>query len=345
MSEFKVTKSQMHQNTRAQVTSTQAHKLTLDLKPKNQTIDLVPCPLTLFKIMLVLLCLVTYAPTLRADTIAYTQLSDGFWQIWVQQEGQPSRQLTHSAFDKRTPKWSPDASEIIYRSGNREVYIFSLETKKERKILDSHTWGTDPIFYRDNRHVLYVRFDSFLPDKSDLVISDLEGKERNVLNRKPGLAYSPSLSSDGGKIVYISGQGAQTHEMYVLDLMEKMETRLTNNLFLEMHPTFSPDGKKILYTSDQSGNFDIHIMEIETGKVWRLTQWEGADLSPAWSPDGSQIAFASDRNGVTQIWLMNADGGAQRVLSESNLPSQEPSFKPLPPTSSSLEGEKVGMGG
>ncbi|MBL8768015.1 MAG: S9 family peptidase [Planctomycetes bacterium] len=80
-------------------------------------------------------------------------------------------------------------------------------------------------------------------------------------------------------------------------------------------PRPSPDGKHLLFEVTQfdlaknSGNADVHVLDLATGESRRLTTFEKSDSDAVWSPDGSRIAFVSSRDGTPQIWAMRVDGG------------------------------------
>lgn len=76
----------------------------------------------------------------------------------------------------------------------------------------------------------------------------------------------------------------------------------------------SPDGKLLAYVvqridKDQDCALtDIHLAEVETGKVRRLTS-SGKDASPRFSPDGKRLAFVSSRGDKAQILVLELSGG------------------------------------
>ena len=86
-------------------------------------------------------------------------------------------------------------------------------------------------------------------------------------------------------------------------------------------PQISPDGKFIAVTVSEANwdenrmNSDIYLINIETGKVTRLTYHPKPDFRPKWSPDGKRIAFISSRpsfksgKSSAQIWIINPSGG------------------------------------
>src|SRR3989338_8530348 len=89
--------------------------------------------------------------------IVYTRLTGSYWQIWIKKLDGEARQLTSSSFDKRTPVWSKDGQKILYRSNNRELYLFDLDTKEEKQILKKIGWITDPAFF-DDQKIVFSRF-------------------------------------------------------------------------------------------------------------------------------------------------------------------------------------------
>jgi Tol biopolymer transport system component len=67
--------------------------------------------------------------------------------------------------------------------------------------------------------------------------------------------------------------------------------RLTQDAALDVAPDISPDGHKIAFVSARSGNQDIWIKDLETGRETALTFTPAADWLPVFSPDGSKVAY------------------------------------------------------
>lgn len=61
---------------------------------------------------------------------------------------------------------------------------------------------------------------------------------------------------------------------------------------------WSPDGSKLLLDGDGSGDFEVSVVDVETGEVTVLAPSPGSNEGgAAWSPDGTQVAFFSNREG------------------------------------------------
>ena len=86
---------------------------------------------------------------------------------------------------------------------------------------------------------------------------------------------------------------------------------------------------------DASGNPEIFVRDMATGRTDQITQHWSIDTEPVWAPDGRYIYFTSDRSGGPQVYRVSADGGsAERVTFEG-------SYNARPPVSP--DGEKLAM--
>jgi len=258
--------------------------------------------------------------------LAYTRLTGHFWQVWVKTLDGVPRQLTHSPSDKRNPRWSSDYGKILYRTGNREVFLLDLKTGVERQVLKKLGWIMDPDFFRNDSELIFTRFDSHLKDDSDIWVSDFEAKEAKILIKQPNLQYSPQISPDLSKVAYVLGKGFGMRGLQVFDLKGKSEINLTSGRFRVANPHWSPDGKLIAYASEENENYDIFVVDIKTRKTKQLTSWKGLDENPAWSPDGKMIAYTSDYSGYLQIWLISHDGSEPQKLLKDSIPAKESSW-------------------
>jgi len=61
---------------------------------------------------------------------------------------------------------------------------------------------------------------------------------------------------------------------------------------------------------------DLHLLDVESGAVRRLTFNDSTNSAPAISPDGSTVAFTSSRTEKPQLWLLPLDGGEPRRLTD-----------------------------
>jgi dipeptidyl aminopeptidase/acylaminoacyl peptidase len=67
---------------------------------------------------------------------------------------------------------------------------------------------------------------------------------------------------------------------------------------------------------DEVEHSDLHLLEVESGEIRRLTFSDSTNSAPAISPDGSQVAFLSSRTEKPQLWLLPLAGGEPRQLTD-----------------------------
>ena len=113
-------------------------------------------------------------------------------------------------------------------------------------------------------------------------------------------------------------------DLYVYDLLNNNEIRITDTPEYEGNPTWSPDGLFIAFDSYKNGNLDIFIKSLEAIDLApiQLTNSLEADFSPAWSPSGREIAFVSTRSGEDEIWIALLDNVENRFTNVSKSPSK-----------------------
>jgi tricorn protease len=77
---------------------------------------------------------------------------------------------------------------------------------------------------------------------------------------------------------------------------------LTNSPgWAERSPAWSHDGKRIAYFSDASGEYQLSILAVDTGRSVTVTKLErGYPEAPVWSPDDARIVFY-DSSGSTYV--------------------------------------------
>jgi Tol biopolymer transport system component len=92
----------------------------------------------------------------------------------------------------------------------------------------------------------------------------------------------------------------------------------------ELEFSWSPDGQRIAVASDRAGNFDVWVIDVNSGETTQLTHHPADDRQPSWSPDGQTIAFLSFRDALPEdergeIYVMQPDGSGERRLTNNQV--------------------------
>jgi len=127
--------------------------------------------------------------------------------------------------------------------------------------------------------------------KKRLLAGQTSAKFEELHWLRPGLSWSP----DGKNLVFAAKAG-KSDALHILDV-DEAEVVCTLRFDLDgiFSPSYSPDGKRIAFVGLKNGQSDIYAVDIESGRLEKITDDIFSDLDPSWSPDGRYIAFTSDR--------------------------------------------------
>ncbi len=168
--------------------------------------------------------------------------------------------------------------------------------------------------------VAYVRSNASNEKRNyTLVISDSDGENEQIVLESKDPIMSPAWSPVSRMLSYVSFEGNMS-TIYVQNLRTGNRRKISELPGINGSPAFSPDGRKLVLTLGGSdGNLDIHVLDIATRNLKRLTYNRSIDTEATWAPNGEEIYFTSDRGGSPQIYKMKLNSDrASRVTFEGS---------------------------
>ena len=175
-----------------------------------------------------------------------------------------------------------------------------------------------------------------------LHVADSDGANAFSVFSSPQPILSPTWSSDGRRLAYVSYEGSRPR-IFVHDLATAARRVVAEFPGLNNAPSFSPDGSRLAMTLSRDGNAEIYTLGLESGRLQRMTENPGIDTEPVWSPDGRHIVFTSDRSGRPQLYRTSATGqGAPERLTFTGSYNARAAFAPDGSRIAFVHGDKDG---
>jgi Tol biopolymer transport system component/C-terminal processing protease CtpA/Prc len=130
----------------------------------------------------------------------------------------------------------------------------------------------------------------------------------------------PAFSPDAREIAFIAGG-----DIWTVPAEGGIARLLVAHPATESRPVYSPDGRQLAFVSSRTGNGDIYVLDIASGRVQRRTFDDTREQLDAWSHDGAWIYFSSsagDIAGMNDVWRVSATGGQPGMVAADRYASE-----------------------
>ena len=287
--------------------------------------------ISLFALTLVL------APANRtpaAEPILIFQSSrDGDPEIFAAMDDGTVQNLTNNKGIDKDAAWSPDGMQIVWltqgpNAGDFDVTIMDADGGNKTNLTPDFATdlASQPTFSPDGTKVSFSARGP-IPDGvlNNVVIIELENKlkawnltgwgAKDVVVGTDVQDRFAVWSPDSTRIAWWTRR-LGNYDIYVTDVIDdpKKQAEIQKNLTADSdatdrNPRFSPDGTKILFESKRDGNWEIYVMDSDTGKnLVSASNHAKTDRNGSWSRNGKKIIFESVRDGNFEIYVVDADG-------------------------------------
>ncbi|MBI5376890.1 MAG: PD40 domain-containing protein [Candidatus Schekmanbacteria bacterium] len=187
-----------------------------------------------------------------------------------------------------------------------ELYMSDLDGKNEKRLTNNNYYDAEVTVSPDGKWILFGRQ---INGMMDLWKMNFDGTGETQITHTPDWQEGGANYMSDSKTILTRAwkkedEGKPSKEMQIFTIKDDGTgtlTQITKEGF-NWAPFPHPDGKhfafvKILPAKTHPGpNFEIYMMNMETGKQTRLTYTDAFDGFPSISPDGKMMMFSSSRN-------------------------------------------------
>jgi TolB protein len=196
--------------------------------------------------------------------------------------------------------------------GAKEIFYCDFDGTNQVQVTRDNSIALSPSWSPDQTQIAYV---SYRDGKPKVYGVNVLNNSNYIISGFPGLNITPAwrpgrnelavtLSKDGGQDIYLVSPTGQ--------VLQKFGVGSASEICVS--PDWSPDGRKFAYVSNESGNPQIYIYDVSSGRKNRLTFSGKYNTSPAWSPKGDWIAYSSGEGGEFSIFIIRTDGSENHAL-------------------------------
>ena len=194
---------------------------------------------------------------------------------------------------------SPDEKRVALQVNDLEgthIWIGAVDREGVQRLTTTGR-NTSPVWSHDGLHIYFASVRDGVNDIWRRP-ADLSAPAEKLL-ATDGAELPTSVSADG-QWLYFSRMSPGNSDLARVALVGEPKVEvLIDTRADELDGRVSADGRFFCFQSNETGRWDIHVMEIATGRRWMISAVEG--YRPIWSRDGRRITYMAGSASVYRV--------------------------------------------
>ena len=206
--------------------------------------------------------------------------------------------------------WRRDSKAFVYASTHivnqfnvwSDIYMHALGGGTVA--LTSGARARDPDFSPDGSRLLFV---SNRAQNNQLEVLTVDRRQRDLTSHEDHTQYSTPRFHPTENVVALSVWRNGRRDLWLYDGEAQPLRRLTADTAIDSDPTWSADGRWLYFTSDRTGIPNIFALEVETERLFQVTNVTTGAVRPTVHPSGERMAFQQYSQDGWDIRMIDLD--------------------------------------
>lgn len=244
------------------------------------------------------------------------------------------RFLSKDYYGDRYPNFSYVTGEIIfqsYRESNQEILLTDQNFNVIKRLTYNSVDEIHPTFVNDFS-VIFTEGNQEKGETKICQLNILNGVRNYISTKEKVFGAIPCFSKVLNKVFFaeweIVESGFTEPKIVSFDVYSGLKEIIVNNQNSNWRPSISSNGKLLAYISKEKDNYDLFLMDLETGVIQQLTDTPFDEWDPNFSNDSKNIVFAAFTDDSWNLFEYNLESKEKLQLTFSKGNEWDPCYYP-----------------
>lgn len=182
----------------------------------------------------------------------------------VSTDGTNDKKVSNIPLENFKPSWFPDSKRLAVTTRNMEIVVIDIESGEQNKLIN---FGVAPSVSHDGHKISYLS-------------NDIDDATRDKLIERQNISkslYHEIIKEKGQrqKALMSLDQYYLMHSIYIYDVLNKSNNRLTKLSYLEYPAVWSPDDRYLTYCNLIWEAENIYVVDVASGKNEKIRKRYG----------------------------------------------------------------------